>query len=160
MSETPADFLALVEQLHELRSDVPGTFANESYVTRLPGHVRDVVALNAGRLTPAQLERLSKLADELVANARIPLPSEAAPEESRLAPTSARWEELLQGKNYTWHDSPWFLSEQYMFHLVLLIAGYYSSKADPFHPSYDAAWRLSLLLPVIGIIVLRSLTPC
>jgi hypothetical protein len=135
MSEPSADFLALVEQLHELRTDVRGTFASESYMTRLPGLVRDVVALNADRLTPAQLERLSKLADELVADARIPLPFEAAPEESRLSPTSAHWEELLRGRDYTWQDSPWFLGEQYMFHLVLLIAGYYSSKADPFHPS-------------------------
>lgn len=135
MSEPSAAFLARVGALYELRTHERDTFANESYLTRLPGLVRDVVVLNGERLGAEQLQRLAELADELVADARIPLPSEIAPNEAQLAPTSAHWEQLLAGKGYTWQNSPWFLGEQYMFHLVLLIAGYYSSKTDPFHPS-------------------------
>lgn len=134
MTAVSADFLARYQQFPEIVANVPGTFANDSYVSRLPGLVRDVVALNKGLLSADKLARLSQLADDMVANKPIPLPS-ALPDESRLSPTSAQWEQLLAGKGYTWHNSPWFMGEQYMFHLVLLIAGYYSTKVDPFHPS-------------------------
>lgn len=135
MTEPSGAFLARVNELRELHTDVRGTFINDSYLTRLPDLARDVVVLNNMRLDAAKLQRLSQLAEELVADAKIPLPSEIAPGEAKLAPTSAHWEQLLVGKDYTWQNSPWFLSEHYFFFLMVLVAGYHSSKLDPFHPS-------------------------
>ncbi|RLN26529.1 hypothetical protein BBJ28_00027221, partial [Nothophytophthora sp. Chile5] len=142
-----AAFLARVQQGEELWTNVPGTFANESYLTRLPGLVRDCEALNRSRFTAEQSQQLLQLADDMVHDAAIPLPSQFA-EQSAKSPTSAHWETLLAGKGYTWQNSPWFLGEQYMFHLVLLLAEYYTSGLDPFHPSKLAelaeatAWTL------------------
>ncbi|KAK1934543.1 Protein-glutamate O-methyltransferase [Phytophthora citrophthora] len=148
------EFLARVQQYQEIPTNVPGTFANESYLTRLPGLVRDCVANNSDRFSEEQNKRLLQLADDLVNDAVIPLPS-AYPEEYAKSPTSAHWEELLKGKNYTWQNSPWFLNEQYMFHLVLLIAKYYTTGVDPFHPSKvaelkeDTPW--TLLQTAVGL---------
>ncbi|KAJ8571602.1 hypothetical protein ON010_g5234 [Phytophthora cinnamomi] len=129
-----AEFLARVFQGEEIYTNVPGTFANESYKSRLPGLVRDCVAHNRDRFSDEQCRRLMQLADDMVNDAVIPLPSQY-PQESAKSPTSAQWETLLTGKGYTWQNSPWFMCEQYMFHLVLLLAEYYSTGVDPFHPS-------------------------
>lgn len=131
---TPA-FLAQLAQHELLYTNVPGTFANDSYRERLPALVRDVARRNAARLSAAQLAALEELALDMMRDAAIPLPARFGAEAS-LAPTTAHWTSVLDGKNYTWQNSPWFLSEQYMFHLVLLIAGYYSTGVDPFHASY------------------------
>ncbi|KAG6622035.1 uncharacterized protein IUM83_07458 [Phytophthora cinnamomi] len=131
---TSAEHIARVQQLEEIYTNVPGTFANESYLTRLPGLVRDCVAHNRDRFSDEQCRRLMQLADDMVNDAVIPLPSQY-PQESAKSPTSAQWETLLAGKGYTWQNSPWFMCEQYMFHLVLLLAEYYSTGVDPFHPS-------------------------
>eukprot|EP00644_Phytophthora_capsici_P003272 jgi/Phyca11/541765/estExt2_Genewise1Plus.C_PHYCAscaffold_70666 len=122
-----AEFLARVYAGEEIFTNVPGTFANES---------------------------LLQLADDLVNDAVIPLPSQYA-EQAAKSPTSAQWEELLKGKNYTWQNSPWFMCEQYMFHLVLLMAEYYTTGIDPFHPSKvaelkeDTPW--ALLQTAVGL---------
>ncbi|CAH0480593.1 unnamed protein product [Peronospora belbahrii] len=128
------EFLTQVQQYEELFTNVPGTFANESYTSRLPGLVRDCVANNRERFTEEQSKRLLQLADDMVNDAVISLPSEY-PEQFTKSPTSVQWEALLKGKGYTWQNSPWFLSEQYMFHLVLLLAEYYTTGIDPFHAS-------------------------
>ncbi|KAL3664021.1 hypothetical protein V7S43_010907 [Phytophthora oleae] len=149
-----AEFLARVYAGEEIFTNVPGTFANESYKSRLPGLVRDCVANNRDRFSDKQCKRLLQLADDLVNDAVIPLPSEY-PEESAKSPTSAHWEELLKGKNYTWQNSPWFMCEQYMFHLVLLLTEYYTTGIDPFHPSKvaemkeDTPW--ALLQTAVGL---------
>lgn len=127
-------FLVRVKQYEEISTNVPGSFANESYTTRLPDLIRDCVARNRERFSKEQSERLLQLAEDMANDAVIPLPSQY-PEQFAKAPTSAQWESLLEGKQYTWQNSPWFLSEQYMFHLVLLLAEYYTTGIDPFHPS-------------------------
>ncbi|CEG46881.1 Uncharacterized conserved protein [Plasmopara halstedii] len=128
------NFLACVQQYEEIFTNVPGTFANESYKTRLPDLLYDCVARNHDRFSKAQSNRLLQLAKDMANDATIPLPSKYS-EQFAKSPTSAQWESLLEGKNYTWQNSPWFLSEQYMFHLVLLLAEYYTTGIDPFHPS-------------------------
>lgn len=134
-STTPA-FLAQLAQHELLHTNEPGTFAFESYTDRLPELVRDTAARNAARLSAEQLAALEALASGMQRNAAVPLPAEAAPAEAELAPLTPHWTALLAGKGYTWQNAPWFLTEQYMFHLVLLLAGYYSSGIDPFHASY------------------------
>ncbi|KAH7463105.1 Damage-control phosphatase ARMT1 [Phytophthora ramorum] len=149
-----AEFLARVYQGEEIFTNVPGTFANESYKSRLPGLVRDCAANNSERFSEEQCQRLLQLADDMVNDAVIPLPSQY-PEESAKSPTSAQWETLLAGKGYTWQNSPWFMCEQYMFHLVLLLAEYYTTGIDPFHPSKvaeleeDTPW--ALLQTAVGL---------
>ncbi|CAH0484418.1 unnamed protein product [Peronospora farinosa] len=129
-----SEFLERVYKRKEIFANVPGTFANESYTSRLPGLVRDCVSNNRERFSEEQSKRLLQLADDMVNDAVIPLPSEY-PEQFTKSPTSAEWEALLKGKDYTWQNSPWFLSEQYMFHLVLVLAEYYTTGVDPFYPS-------------------------
>lgn len=138
-SPTPA-FLALLAQQQLLLTNERGTFAHESYTERLPELVRDTATRNAARLSSEQLAALEQLASGMQHDAAILLPAEAAPVEAALAPLSPHWTQLLAGKGYTWQNAPWFLSEQYMFQLVLLLAGYYSTGIDPFHPSY--VWLL------------------
>lgn len=133
-STTPA-FLAQLAQQELLFTNVPGTFANDSYVERLPQLVRDVATRNSQRLSQSQLDALAHLAADMTSDAAIPLPSRFEAE-AKLAPTTTHWTQLLEGKGYTWQNAPWFLSEMYMFHLVLLITGFYSTGIDPFHPSY------------------------
>ncbi|OWY92731.1 hypothetical protein PHMEG_00038140, partial [Phytophthora megakarya] len=149
-----AEFLARVQRYQEIPTNVPGTFANESYLTRLPGLVRDCVANNRECFSHEQSKRLLQLADDMVNDAVIPLPSQY-PEESAKSPTSSQWETLLKGKNYTWQNSPWFMGEQYMFHLVLLLAEYYTTGIDPFHPSKVAELKEStpwaLLQTAVGL---------
>ncbi|KAH7463104.1 Damage-control phosphatase ARMT1 [Phytophthora ramorum] len=148
------EFIVRTQQYEEIFTNVPGTFANESYISRLPGLVRDCVANNRGRFSEEQCQRLLQLADDMVNDAVIPLPSQY-PEESAKSPTSAQWETLLAGKGYTWQNSPWFMCEQYMFHLVLLLAEYYTTGIDPFHPSKvaeleeDTPW--ALLQTAVGL---------
>jgi len=153
MSTSP-EFLARVQQYEEIITNIPGSFANESYTTRLPGLVRDCVANNRDRFSEPQCERLLQLADDMVNDAVIPLPSQY-PDESAKSPTSAHWESLLKGKEYTWQNSPWFMCEQYMFHLVLLLAEYYSTGVDPFHPSkvaeLEEATPWALLQTAVGL---------
>ncbi|GMF51751.1 unnamed protein product [Phytophthora fragariaefolia] len=149
-----AEYLARVQQLKEIYTNVPGTFANESYLTRLPGLVRDCVEHNRDRFSEEQCKRLLQLADDMINDAVIPLPSQY-PEESAKSPTSAQWETLLAGKGYTWQNSPWFMCEQYMFHLVLLMAEYYTTGVDPFHPSKVAELKektpWALLQTAVGL---------
>ncbi|OWY95443.1 hypothetical protein PHMEG_00034548 [Phytophthora megakarya] len=152
-----AEFLARVYAGEEIFTNVPGTFANESYKTRLPNLVRDCVANNRERFSEEQCKRLLQLADDMVNDAVIPLPSQY-PKESSKSPTSSQWETLLKGKNYTWQNSPWFMcEEQYMFHLVLLLAEYYTTGIDPFHPAKvaelkeDTPWVL--LQTAVGLSV-------
>uniref|UniRef100_K3WZW1 Sugar phosphate phosphatase n=1 Tax=Globisporangium ultimum (strain ATCC 200006 / CBS 805.95 / DAOM BR144) TaxID=431595 RepID=K3WZW1_GLOUD len=133
---TPA-FLAELAQQELLWTNVPGTFANESYVERLPALVDDVARRNRARLSAQQLDALAKLANDMKQDAVIPMPASFG-EEATLAPLTPHWNQVLDGHGYTWQNSPWFLSEQYMFHVVLLIAGYYSTGIDPFHPSKAA----------------------
>ncbi|KAL4110118.1 hypothetical protein PRIC1_001811 [Phytophthora ramorum] len=148
------EFIVRTQQYEEIFTNVPGTFANESYISRLPGLVRDCVANNRERFSEEQCQRLLQLADDMVNDAVIPLPSQY-PEESAKSPTSAQWETLLAGKGYTWQNSPWFMCEQYMFHLVLLLAEYYTTGIDPFHPSKvaeleeDTPW--ALLQTAVGL---------
>lgn len=132
---TTPEFLAQIAQHELLFTNVKGTFANDSYVDRLPELVLDVARRNEARLTQDQLDALTRLANDMKVDAVIPLPSRFG-EEAKLAPTTLHWTQLLENKGYTWQNAPWFLSEQYMFHVVLLITGYYSTGIDPFHPSY------------------------
>ncbi|KUF81308.1 hypothetical protein AM588_10000248 [Phytophthora nicotianae] len=149
-----AEFLARVYAGEEIFTNVPGTFANESYKSRLPGLVRDCVDSNRERFSEEKCNRLLQLADDMVNDAVIPFPSQY-PEQAAKSPTSAQWESLLKDKNYTWQNSPWFLSEQYMFHLVLLLAEYYTTGIDPFHPSKVAELKevtpWALLQTAVGL---------
>ncbi|KAI9922538.1 hypothetical protein PsorP6_001119 [Peronosclerospora sorghi] len=129
-----SEFSTRLQQYEMIFTNVPGTFANESYKSRLPRLVRECVAHNQDQFSVVQTQRLLQLANDMVHDAVIPLPSQY-PEQVLYSPTSAHWETLLKDKGYTWQNSPWFLSEQYMFHLVLLLAEYYTSGIDPFHPS-------------------------
>jgi hypothetical protein len=133
MPPPSAAFLAQLEQQYLIRSNVPGTFANDSFVDRLPKLVLDVARRNAARLTNDQQTRLHQLADALIADAAIPLPDELV---GAKGANSAHWTQILSGKNYTWQQAPWFLSEHYMFHAVLILSGYFDDGGvDPFHAS-------------------------
>ncbi|KAI9998413.1 hypothetical protein PInf_002800 [Phytophthora infestans] len=94
MSISP-EFIARVQQYEEILANVPGTFANESYTSRLPGLVRDCVASNRERFSEEQCERLLQLADDMMNDAVIPLPSQY-PKQAAKSPTSAQWENLLK----------------------------------------------------------------
>ncbi|CAI5724663.1 unnamed protein product [Hyaloperonospora brassicae] len=128
------DFRTRVEQYDEMFTNVAGTFANDSFKSRLPDLVRDCVADNRQRFSANQRQQLLQLAEDMINDAAVPLPSQY-PEQCSKSPTSAHWETLLKGKAYTWQNAPWFLIEQYMFYLVLLLAEYYTTGSDPFHPS-------------------------
>ncbi|KAG7380849.1 hypothetical protein PHYPSEUDO_006742 [Phytophthora pseudosyringae] len=140
-------FLALLEQQRPYFTNVPGTFVDATYKSRMPELVRDCVAMNRDIFSPEQSERLQKLADDMINNVEIPLPSQY-PEQAVKSTTSSEWESLLAGKGYKWQNAPWFLSEHYMFHLILLLTEYYTTGIDPFRPSKvaelaeDTAWRL------------------
>ncbi|KAL4138156.1 hypothetical protein PRIC2_001663 [Phytophthora ramorum] len=140
-------FIELLQQQEELVANVPDTFAHTTCTVRMPQVLRDCVAKNGDRLSAEEGRRLLQLADDMANNAEIPLPSQF-PEQAAKSPTSKHWESLLVGKSYTWQNSPWFLVEQYMFHLVLLLTDYYSTGFDPFHYSKvaelkgDTPWSL------------------
>ncbi|EEY63283.1 uncharacterized protein PITG_21292 [Phytophthora infestans T30-4] len=105
------EYITRVQQLDELVANVQDTFAHTTCTERMP-----------------------QPADDLVNNAEVPLPS-IFPEQAAKSPTSKHWESLLAGKGYRWQNSPWFLVEQYMFHLILLMTSYYSTHFDPFNYS-------------------------
>lgn len=131
---TTPEFLTQLAQHELLHTHVKGSFANETYRERMPKLIRETAQHNKGRFTPQEFNGLLQLADELSTDARIRLPSEFA--DSTLSPMTPHWTELLEGKDYTWHNAPWFLTEQYLFQLVLLISGYYRTGIDPFRPAY------------------------
>ncbi|ETK86790.1 hypothetical protein L915_08655, partial [Phytophthora nicotianae] len=64
-----AEFLARVYAGEEIFTNVPGTFANESYKSRLPGLVRDCVDSNRERFSEEKCNRLLQLADDMVNDA-------------------------------------------------------------------------------------------
>ncbi|KAG6621861.1 uncharacterized protein IUM83_07467 [Phytophthora cinnamomi] len=142
-----AEFLALLQQQQLHFTNVPGTFIDATYKSRMPELVRDCVAMNRERFSDEKRRRLLQLADDMISDAKIPLPSQY-PEQAAQSKTSSEWETLLAGKGYTWQNAPWFLSEHYMFHLILLLTEYYSTGIDPFRPSKvaelaeDTPWRL------------------
>ncbi|KAG6953571.1 hypothetical protein JG687_00012318 [Phytophthora cactorum] len=125
-------YIARVQQQDELVANVPDTFAHTTCTVRMPQVLRDSVSYNGDRLSAEAAKRLLQLADNMVNNAEITLPS-TFPEQAAKSPTSRHWESLLAGKNCTWQNSPWFLVEQYIFHLVLLMTDYYTTRFDPFH---------------------------
>ncbi|KAF1784355.1 S-adenosyl-L-methionine-dependent methyltransferase [Phytophthora cactorum] len=121
-------YIARVQQQDELVANVPDTFAHTTCTVRMPQVLRDSVSYNGDRLSAEAAKRLLQLADNMVNNAEITLPS-TFPEQAAKSPTSRHWESLLAGKNCTWQNSPWFLVEQYIFHLVLLMTDYYTTRA-------------------------------
>ncbi|GMF30830.1 unnamed protein product [Phytophthora lilii] len=127
------EFLTRVEQLPLVWSSEPGSFARLGFTSRYPALVRDSVELNGERFPEEQRRRLLRLADELEHDAEIPLPSAL---NVYWGPTTGKWEKLLTGRVYRWHKAPWFLAGMYMFHLILLLTGYYRTGVDPFHASY------------------------
>ncbi|KAG7396903.1 hypothetical protein PHYBOEH_001593 [Phytophthora boehmeriae] len=141
------EFLARVQQEEEIFANKPGSFAHETCVSRLPDVLRDCVASNRDQFSVEQSKRILELADDLISNAKIPLPSQY-PDQASKTPASAHWEKLLIGKDYTWQDSPWFMVEQYIFHLLLLMTDYYSTGIDPFRPlkmtelKHESPWLL------------------
>ncbi|KAH7463109.1 Damage-control phosphatase ARMT1 [Phytophthora ramorum] len=141
------EFLALLHQQPQYFTNVPDTFVDATYKSRMPELVRDCVEMNRDTFSAEQSKRLLKLADDMVNNEKIPLPSQF-PEQAAKSRTSAEWESLLAGKGYTWQHAPWFLSEHYMFHLILLLTEYYTTGIDPFRPlkvaelQEDTPWRL------------------
>ncbi|KAG7376072.1 hypothetical protein PHYPSEUDO_014510 [Phytophthora pseudosyringae] len=130
-------FIERVQQQDELVANVPDTFAHTTCTVRLPQVLRDCVANNGDRLSAEQGRRLLQLADDIANDAEVPLPSQFL-EQAAKSPTSKHWERLLAGKGYTWQNSPWFLVEQYIFHLVLLMTDYYTTGFDAFHYSKEA----------------------
>ncbi|KAL3664020.1 hypothetical protein V7S43_010906 [Phytophthora oleae] len=141
------EYIERLQQLEELKANVPETFAHTTCTVRMPQVLRDCVANNGNRFTTEESKWLMQLADDMANNAKIPLPS-TFPEQAVKSPTSKHWENLLAGKGYTWQNSPWFLVEQYIFHLVLLMTDYYTTGFDPFHYSKvaelkgDTPWSL------------------
>ncbi|KAE9350406.1 hypothetical protein PF008_g6451 [Phytophthora fragariae] len=140
-------FIERIQQQDGLVANEPDTFAHSTCTVRMPQVLRDCVAKNGERFSADERKRLLQLADDMANDAEIQLPS-AFPEQAAKSPTSKHWESLLAGKGYTWQNSPWFMCEQYMFHLVLLMTGYYSTGFDPFHYSKvaelkgDTPWSL------------------
>ncbi|GMF16206.1 unnamed protein product [Phytophthora fragariaefolia] len=128
-----AEFLVRVEQLPLVWSNEPGSFARLGFTSRYPALVRDCVEQNGGHFSAEQQRRLLQLAQELERDAEIPLPSTLG---AKFGATTQEWETLLRGKGFRWHNAPWFLAGMYMFHLVLLIADYFTTGVDPFHASY------------------------
>lgn len=161
MSGASTDFLARLEQQQPIFTNVPNTFVNDSYKSRMPDILRECVSVNRDHFSTEQCERLLKLADDMVNDAPIPLPSQF-PEQASKSTTSAEWESFLAGKGYTWHNVLWFLSEHYMFHLLLLLTDYYTTGVDPFRPTKEAEleddtpWRL--LQTAVGISAQEELT--
>ncbi|KAE9037142.1 hypothetical protein PR002_g6723 [Phytophthora rubi] len=149
-----AEFLALLQQQRPYFTNVPGTFVDATYKSRMPELIRDCVAMNRESFSEDKCQHLLQLASNMINNAKIPLPSQY-PEQAAESRTSSEWEALLTGKNYTWQNAPWFLSEHYMFHLILLLTEYYTTGIDPFRPSKvaelaeDTPWRL--LQTAIGL---------
>ncbi|OWY98601.1 hypothetical protein PHMEG_00030595, partial [Phytophthora megakarya] len=148
------EFLERVHQQVEIRTGVPGSFANDTYVARFPELLRDCLADNHGRFSAEQRDRILQLIEGMLGDADIPLPSQL-PKTVMKSFTSEQWEQLLAGEEYTWQNSPWFLGEQYAYHWLLLITDYYSTGIDPFRLLYvqrnlikvkelseDTPWRL------------------
>lgn len=131
---TTPEFLAALAQHELLHTNVKGSFANETYRERMPKLIRETAYHNQSRFTSQEFNGLLQLADELSTDARIRLPVEF--DDAKLSPMTNHWTQLLANKHYTWHNAPWFLTEQYLFQLVLLISGYYRTGIDPFRPSY------------------------
>lgn len=129
---TTPEFLAELHRHELLRTHEKGSFANETYRVRMPQLIRETAQHNKNRLPSAEVDALLQLADELSTGARVRLPSEYA--DAALSPMTAHWTALLEGKNYSWMDAPWFLTEQYLFQCVLLVSGYYRTRVDPFRP--------------------------
>lgn len=143
---TTPEFLAALEQHALLFTDGDGSFPNETYRVRMPKLIRETAELNKQRFTADEYNGLVQLAHELSTNARVRLPSEYA--DAALSPMTSHWKALLDDKHYTWHNAPWFLTEQYLFQCVLLVSGYYRTRIDPFHPRCVRSCldvRLSLL---------------
>ncbi|ETL93348.1 hypothetical protein L917_08485 [Phytophthora nicotianae] len=140
-------YIARMQQHDEVVANMPDTFAHTTCTIRMPQVLRDCVSNNGDRLSSEAVKRLLLLADDMVKNAEIPLPS-TFPEQAAKSLTSKHWESLLAGNSYTWQNSPWFLVEQYMFHLVLLMTDYYTTRFDPFYYSKvaelkgDTPWSL------------------
>ncbi|OWY95744.1 hypothetical protein PHMEG_00034174 [Phytophthora megakarya] len=141
------EFLERVHRQVEIRTDVPGSFANDTYVSRFPELLRDCLADNHERFSAEQRDRILQLIEGMHGDADIPLPSQL-PKTVVKSFTSEQWEQLLAGEEYTWQNSPWFLGEQYVFHWLLLITDYYSTGIDPFRSlkvkelSEGTPWRL------------------
>ncbi|OWY96633.1 hypothetical protein PHMEG_00033053 [Phytophthora megakarya] len=148
------EFMERIQQLDELVANVPDTFAHTTCTVRMPQVLRDCVAKNKDHFSPEETKRLLQLAEDLAKDAEIPLPS-TFPEQAAKSPTSQHWERLLTGKEYTWQNSPWFLVEQYIFYLILLMTDYYTTGFDPFQYSKmaelqgDTPW--SLIQTAVGI---------
>ncbi|KAF1785370.1 Tr-type G domain, conserved site [Phytophthora cactorum] len=91
------EFLARVQQYEEIFTNVPAPSPMNPNTTRLPGLVRDCVASNRERFSEEQCKRLLQLADDMVNDAVISLPSQY-PEQAAKSPTSAQWRPYSRGR--------------------------------------------------------------
>ncbi|EEY68226.1 uncharacterized protein PITG_04642 [Phytophthora infestans T30-4] len=105
------EYITRVQQLDELVANVQDTFAHTTCTERMPQVLRDCVSSNGDHLSAEAVTCLLQLADDMVNNAEVPLPS-TFPEQAAKSPTSKHWESLLAGKGYRWQNSPWFLVER------------------------------------------------
>lgn len=97
-----AEFLAFLQQQRLHFTNVPAMLVDKS---RMPELIRDCVAMNGDTFSAEQNKRLLKLADDMINNAEIPLPSQF-PQQMAKSRTSLEWEGLLAGKDYARQNAP------------------------------------------------------
>jgi hypothetical protein len=129
------EFLVAVAKQKLLKTNEKGTFANDSFLTRLPHLVLDVATNNRPRLTEKQYLDLLNLAEDLKNDAQIPPLITPENKSTKDREDTKKWMHLLTIFEFSWQNAPWFYAEAYMFRLVLQLSGFYETGVDPFHYS-------------------------
>lgn len=102
-------------------------FAHHTMRVRVPGIVRDVARRNSDYSTLI-LDSLERLADDLEADAPIPMLNTPAPDYDEWAGQYAAH------KGETWLNSEWFFAEVYLYRLLIEAVCWWESGRDPFLP--------------------------
>nr|CCA26272.1 conserved hypothetical protein [Albugo laibachii Nc14] len=129
-----AEYQSLLQEYELIWTTPKCPFAHESFRSRLPELVRRVIESNRTRLSPKQRQSLIQLTNDMQQDC--PLSNSLALIDC--AESNSKEDDyfrnLIENEDYTWLDAPWFLTELYLFYLILVVTQYFETRIDPFHP--------------------------
>jgi uncharacterized protein with ATP-grasp and redox domains len=125
-----------------IRTDSSNAFAHHTMKVRVPAIIREVMALNSD-YSPAMLDALARLAEDMENDQPIPMLQPLAPDYESWAANYAPY------AGDTWLNTDWFFAEIYTYRLLMQAVRWWETGRDPFAPKKIAELGSSALWELI-----------
>jgi uncharacterized protein with ATP-grasp and redox domains len=125
-----------------IRTDSTNAFAHHTMKVRVPAIIHEVMVLNPN-YSPAILDALARLAEEMENDQLIPMLQPLAPDYEQWAANYAPY------AGHTWLNTDWFFAEIYTYRLLMQAVRWWETGRDPFAPKKIAELGSSALWELI-----------